>query len=101
MLITAMANNQFVIDNNNEFIFQSYNTIIVRFDKKTNKMVINQKFNSSQTTMRYFLIFINVFLHHEISHEKEVEDFMKNYSKYIKIVSNIEVEVPILNYFNT
>lgn len=51
--------NQFTIENDKEVFFQSYNSIIVKIDKTTNKTYLDSKYwDYSQTTGKYRNIFL-------------------------------------------
>ena len=64
--------NQFRIENEKEVFFQSYNSIIVKIDKTTNKTYLDAKYwDYSQTTGKYR----NIFLGEEKKHtEKKIKE---------------------------
>ena len=54
------APNQFVITNNggNLIYFQSYDSVIARYDKNSQKLYISELWNYAKTTSKHFYIFI-------------------------------------------
>ena len=58
MRVTTIKNNQYIINNGNEFIFQSYNSIICKVDFENNIIIIGKDWDYSNTTMKYFKAFL-------------------------------------------
>ena len=52
------AANQFVIETDNGYIFQSYDSVIAFADKKENKVYVTKKWEYSNTTRKHFYIFL-------------------------------------------
>ncbi len=50
--------NQFLISSDRYNIFKSYETIIAKEDKKTNKITLDKKWNYSRTTIFYLCEFL-------------------------------------------
>lgn len=51
--------NQFIIETNTTTIFQSYQTIIAKKDKKSGKITLDNDYNYSRTTAKYLRSFLN------------------------------------------
>jgi hypothetical protein len=66
------APNQFIIRTGTEIVFQSYNSVIVKIDRATNKTYLDSKYwDYSQTTGKYR----NIFLGEEKKHtEKKIKE---------------------------
>lgn len=63
MKVTTIKNNQYLINNGNEYIFQSYDSIICKVDFDNNIIVFGRDWEYSNTTMKYlkrFLEFIGL-----------------------------------------
>lgn len=52
------AVNQFVIEVNKGYVFQSYDSVIAFADKKENKVYVTKKWDYSNTTRKHFYIFL-------------------------------------------
>jgi|2_EtaG_2_1085320.scaffolds.fasta_scaffold51941_1 hypothetical protein len=54
------ASNQFIISDENVYIFQSYDTIIAQYNKKDDTVYIDDYvYNGSRTTMKHLYIFLD------------------------------------------
>ena len=51
--------NQFIMENNEKIIFQSYNSIIAVYNKKTLSFKLGKDWNYSRTTLKHLYIFID------------------------------------------
>ena len=51
--------NLFVIDTKNGKYFQSYNSVVCKIDKKTNKVTLSNHWDYSVTTAKYLYRFLN------------------------------------------
>lgn len=80
--------NQFLIETKQNIYFQSYNTIIVKFNKKSKEISISKKFNESLTTSRYTRYFLKEIETFSLDSEKEVLEMIEKGNiklvKYIK-----------------
>jgi len=52
--------NQFLISSDRYNIFKSYETIIAKEDRKTNKITLDYDWNYSQTTIKYLKEFLGI-----------------------------------------
>ena len=51
--------NQFIMEDNEKAIFQSYNSIVAIYNKKTNTLTFGKNWDYSHTTLKHLYIFIN------------------------------------------
>lgn len=56
--INQMANNQFVIETDNEITFQSYNSTICKFNKNDGSVTLGKNWDYSRTTHKYLCAFL-------------------------------------------
>jgi len=74
--------NQFIIDVNNEEIFQSYNTIIAIKNHKNGKMYLDKiLWNYSNTTSKYRNIFLNEKTKETLQKIENKEYILKNLNR--------------------
>lgn len=50
--------NQFLIETKSALYFQSYESVVAKYDKKTHTLFVNEKWDYSNTTRKHFYIFI-------------------------------------------
>ena len=58
-MVQQLANNQFVINTENATYLQSYNSVVCKIDKSTNKVTLSNHWNYSVTTSKYLYSFLN------------------------------------------
>ena len=58
-MVQQLANNQFVINTKNGKYFQSYNSVVCKIDKSTNKVTLSNHWDYSVTTRKYLYRFLN------------------------------------------
>lgn len=58
-MVQQLANNQFVINTENATYLQSYNSVVCKIDKSTNKVTLSNHWNYSVTTSKYLYRFLN------------------------------------------
>lgn len=86
------ASNQFVIyDNDNNIYFQSYETLIAKYDVKCKKLFVTNSWDYSNTTRKHFYIFLNDFTKY---------GYIYNKDSMLKAIKNGEVEVVDSKFFN-
>jgi len=61
--------NQFIIENDDEITFQSYNSTIAIYDRKNCLLTLGRNWDYSTTTRKYLYMFINDYTY--IKDEKE------------------------------
>lgn len=57
--VVEMGRNQYIIDERDYITFQSYNSIIAFVDLKNRKLTIGERWDYSQTTLKYLYKFID------------------------------------------
>lgn len=83
--------NQFIIyeyDKNgvSKVYFQSYQSLVATYDKKTHKLVLSKNWNYSNTTRKHLYLFIYDYVY--IEQLRNIEE-QKNKAKYIqKLIDN-------------
>lgn len=58
-MVQQLAKNQFVINTENATYLQSYNSVVCKIDKSTNKVTLSNHWNYSVTTSKYLYSFLN------------------------------------------
>ena len=58
MKVKTLANNQYIITTDKTETFQSYDTFIAQYNKKTGVTTLNTDYEQSRTTMKYLVKFL-------------------------------------------
>lgn len=56
-MVKQLANNQFIVNTKNATYFQSYNSVVCKIDKTTNKVTLSNHWDYSVTTAKYLYKF--------------------------------------------
>lgn len=70
--------NQFVIENKKTLTFQSYELTICCFMVDTDILVVNNNWDCSSTTLKYFKLFLKNYCCFSDEVIKQVQDFLKS-----------------------
>ena len=77
--------NQFIMEDNNKIIFQSYKSTIAIYNKKQKNIVLGEDWNYSNTTRKHLYIFIDEELDdNEGTHELKETKYTNNRKKAIQ-----------------
>ena len=83
------AKNQFIIRKGNNIFFQSYKTIIAKFNTKNNQLTLSEKYDFSRTTIKYLVSFIETIAGIKVNNsKKDLENFVKENN--VKIVKELK-----------
>ena len=67
------AMNQFVITTNNAYYFQSYDSMIAKYDRKSGIITLGRDWDFSKTTMKHLNIFLDDYCHKSGMNKKRIE----------------------------
>lgn len=70
--------NQFILEDDKQLIFQSYNSIIAVYDKENDEMVLGYDWNYSTTTSKYLYKFIDTYFYYGNSKYKDLSKDLCN-----------------------
>lgn len=70
--------NQFVIENDNEVLFQSYQSSIIEINYNEQKIKVYEDYDYSRTTGKYRNKFLNDMGFYELSNLKDLNKALKN-----------------------
>jgi len=87
MKIQQLENkNQFVIDNESEVFFQSYNSLIARYDRKKQTLQLSEDWNYSNTTRKHLYLFIRNYTKYDYKSKKEIEQAILNKEIFVNLI---------------
>ena len=72
------AANQFVIEDGDRTVFQSYNTIIAEIDEDGTLCLDRKALDYSRTTSKHLYIFLRDYTVHQVKNRKDVERVLMN-----------------------
>ena len=84
------AANQFVITTNNATYFQSYKSVVAKWDG-TN-LILSNYWDYSRTTSKHLYIFLYDMGFHNLSCAKDIRNAIKDGSVILKRVSSLNIE---------
>ena len=78
--VTQLENkNQFVISDNDIYIFQSYDTIIAKYNRKDDVIYIdNYVYKGSRTTLKHLYIFLDRYCDVLLNSKRDLIDCLEN-----------------------
>ena len=62
-------NNQFILENNKKVVFQSYDSIVVIFDKEKQTLTFGKDWDYSNTTLKHLYLFIGDYIWYDLGHD--------------------------------
>lgn len=77
--------NQSIIENGDEISLQSYESLVVTYNKQSNTITVGEDYNYSKTTSKYVKLFFNEFTPFYIESVKDIDRLCKEYDNFIKI----------------
>lgn len=89
--------NQFLIETPKDLYFQSYDSVVARYNKASHTLYLNKNWDYSNTTRKHLYIFINEYcyisaiedaLYYAKSKRAEIKKMIKN--KVIRIDKNLD-----------
>lgn len=72
------AANQFVIEDNDSIYFQSYESIIAKYEKGNRIVTITDKWDYSNTTRKHFYIFLRDYTPFNVYSKKDVLNYIRD-----------------------
>ena len=84
------AANQIVLFINDVLYFVSYGTNIAKYEIKTQKLTLSEKWNFSHTTSKHLYMFLRDYTKHPVYSCKDVRENIKN--KVFKVVKTLDVK---------
>lgn len=84
--------NQFIINNGNDYVFQSYLSLIASYNDDTKVLLVSDKWNYSKTTLKYFYQFLREYTPYIVRTKQEFERIIKNNEDKIKFVDETELK---------
>lgn len=78
--------NQFAIDTKNAVYFQSYNSVVAKYDYRTKKVTLGKDWDYSNTTRRHLYQFLKYYTYCNVSSRKEVLKLIED--KTIKLLKD-------------
>ena len=73
--------NQFIIENGQKTVFQSYQSTIAEYDRKTGILKVFTDWDYSQTTLKYFKKFVEEYTPHEYGTKAQWIRYSENHEK--------------------
>ena len=70
--------NQFILENDEQLIFQSYNSIIAVYDKENDEMTLGNNWDYSTTTSKYLYKFIDTYFYYRNSKYNDLSKALCN-----------------------
>lgn len=70
--------NQFVIETSKYIYFQSYKSVICKYDKQTGKITLSQHWDYSTTTAKYLYKFLRTWCYQYVEKRQDVLSHIKN-----------------------
>ena len=86
-----VVSNQFIINNGNDYVFQSYLSLIASYNDDTKVLLVSDKWNYSKT-LKYFYQFLREYTPYTVRTRQEFERIIKNNEDKIKFVDEIELK---------
>lgn len=62
-------NNQFILENNKKVVFQSYDSIVVIFDKEKQTLTFGKDWDYSNTTLKHLYLFIGDYIWYDLGYD--------------------------------
>lgn len=87
-----VVSNQFIINNGNDYVFQSYLSLIASYNDDTKVLLVSDKWNYSKTTLKYFYQFLREYTPYTVRTKQEFERIIKNNEDKIKFVDETELK---------
>lgn len=90
--------NQFIIENDDEITFQSYNSTIAIYNRKTQLLTLGKNWDYSTTTRKYLYMFINDYTY--IKDEKEncyIDNYLNNTTNKRAYIQKL-IDRKVINY---
>lgn len=84
--------NQFIINSGNDYVFQSYMSLIASYNDNTKVLLVSDKWNYSKTTLKYFYQFLREYTPYIVHTRREFERIIKNNEDKIKFVEETELK---------
>lgn len=86
------VSNQFIINGGNDYVFQSYMSLIASYNDNTKVLLVSDKWNYSKTTLKYFYQFLREYTPYIVRTRREFDRIIKNNEDKIKFVDEIELK---------
>lgn len=86
------VSNQFIINSRNDYVFQSYMSLIASYNDNTKVLLVSDKWNYSKTTLKYFYQFLREYTPYIVRTRREFERIIKNNENKIKFVEETELK---------
>lgn len=92
-MVQQLANNQFVINTENATYLQSYNSVVCKIDKSTNKVTLSNHWNYSVTTSKYLYRFLNENTSLGKLNKKEVKNLISKGEIILLLLPSIKIDI--------
>lgn len=69
--------NQFVLENDEQLIFQSYDSIIAVYNKESHEITLGRDWDYSKTTSRYLYEFLDTYFYYNYRLQDELIDMIR------------------------
>mgnify|MGYP003425704100 FL=1 len=86
------VSNQFIINSGNDYVFQSYMSLIASYNDNTKVLLVSDKWNYSKTTLKYFYQFLREYTPYTVRTRQVFERIIKNNKDKIKFVEETELK---------
>jgi hypothetical protein len=87
----SMVANQFIIRHREYIYFQSYKSVIARYNRISYQLLITNLWDYSRTTLKYFSRFINEYTFYSYDYKAAFEVLIMDDNEDIHIVKSIEL----------
>lgn len=84
--------NQFVIETENHIYFQSYSSVVAKYNKNSKEIVLSDYWNYSNTTIKYVYQFLRKHCYTYVTNKKDVLGMIKNGAIQLVDIPSLTIE---------
>ena len=92
-MVKQLANNQFIVNTKNATYFLSYNSVVCKIDKTTNKVTLSNHWDYSVTTAKYLYKFLNENTSLGKLNKKEVKNLISKGEINLLLLPSIKINL--------